>query len=604
MINLKLSSILTTIAEISKFKAGEKEIVINLSKSARSIRDYDRDIMDAYNDGTLEDMPGIDPFSFEIIKEYFETGSIKLFEQIKEKYPEDLLRIIRLSGIGTKRVFDIYDKFNIKSFEDLKDLFTLNCDTKKLAESFEIENLFLERIKHSVSYYESQRGRYPRWLILKFTGKIVEKLSSMNEISSLKVVGSLRRRKAEVSDIDILILPEFNNDDTNFEKSKELIDRIRKSYFVKDLISEDIRRENIGAKFSTIFDVNLEIIITSKRSWPVDLLTTTGSKNHLAKLKEIAGAKGCFDGHLFNFSQIKFKELKKYKSNESLFEDDDFVCPEEKQIYDFLGLKYIVPELREGFDEVELAKESYLPNLIKLKDIKGDLHVHSNFSDGIMDMKEIVKKIKKYDYEYLSFSDHSSSNQYGNGLNQNRLTEKIRYMEELNSAYNKFTFLMGAEVEIDDDGNLDYDNSLMSKFDIALGSIHKGFKFNAQSNNARFEKAMENKYVDIIAHPTGVVFKSRAPYFLNVDYLIECASKYGKALEINSYYLRLDLNEENARKAKNAGILLSINTDSHRPNNLDMIRFGVDIARRAGIEKESVINTLSLEKLKKWKSSR
>lgn len=604
MINLKLSSILTTIAEISKFKPGEKEIVMNLSRATRTIRDYENDITDAYKEGLLEKMPGIDPFSYAMIKEYFETGSIRLFDQIKEKYPEDLIKIVRLSGIGTKRVFGIYEKFNIKTFEDLKDLFTLNYDTKKLTESFEIDSLFLERIKHSVSYYESLRGKYPRWLVLKFADKIVEKLSSINEISSLKVVGSLRRRKAEIKDIDILVLPEFNDEKINYEKSKELISKIRASYFVKDFISKEDRKENISTRFSTIFDIDVEIIITSKKMWPVDLLTATGSKNHLRKLKEAAKESVCLNKDAFDFSMIKFKELKKYKNKDSVYEEDDFICQEEKQIYDFLGMKYIFPELREGLNEVELAKESYLPELIKLSDMKGDLHVHSNYSDGIMEMKEIVKKIKKYNYEYLSFSDHSGSNQYGNGLNKTRLMDKSAYINDLNLKQDKFSFLMGSEIEIDEEGNLDYDDVQISKFDIALGSIHNGLKFDLRTNNLRFEKAMKNKYIDIIAHPTGVVFGSRAPYFLDIDYLIKCASKYGKAIEINSYYLRLDLNEENARKAKGAGILISINTDSHRPNNLDMIRLGVDIARKAGIEKEDVINTLSLDDLKKWKSSR
>ncbi len=604
MINLKLSSILTTIAEISKFKPGENEIVMNLSRATRTIRDYENDITDAYKEGLLEKMPGIDPFSYAMIKEYFETGSIRLFDQIKEKYPEDLIKIVRLSGIGTKRVFGIYEKFNIKTFEDLKDLFTLNYDTKKLTESFEIDNLFLERIKHSVSYYESLRGKYPRWLVLKFADKIVEKLSGINEISSLKVVGSLRRRKAEIKDIDILILPEFNDEKINYEKSKELISKIRASYFVKDFISKEDRKENISTRFSTIFDIDVEIIITSKKMWPVDLLIATGSKNHLRKLKEAAKESGCLNGDAFDFSMIKFKELKKYKNKDSVYEEDDFIYQEEKQIYDFLGMKYIFPELREGLNEVELAKESYLPELIKLSDMKGDLHVHSNYSDGIMEIKEIVKKIKKYNYEYLSFSDHSGSNQYGNGLNKTRLMDRSAYINDLNLKQDKFSFLMGSEIEIDEEGNLDYDDVQISKFDIALGSIHNGLKFDLRTNNFRFEKAMKNKYIDIIAHPTGVVFGSRAPYFLDIDYLIKCASKYGKAIEINSYYLRLDLNEENARKAKGAGILISINTDSHRPNNLDMIRLGVDIARKAGIEKEDVINTLSLNDLKKWKSSR
>jgi DNA polymerase (family 10) len=604
MINLKLSSILTTIAEISKFLPGDKNIVINLSRAARTIRDYQGDIAESYENGLLENTPGIDPFSYGMIKEFFETGSIKLFDQIKEKYPEDLIKIVRLSGIGTKRVFDIYEKCNIKTFEDLKDLFTLNYDTKKFAESFEIDHLFLERIKHSVNYFESLIGKYPRWLVLRFAEKIIESIQELGEIFSLKVVGSLRRRKATVGDIDILVLPEFNLQEINLDSSNELIHKISQLFFVKSVVSSEKRKENISVRFSTVYNIDVEIIITSKKMWPSDLLITTGSKSHLAKLKDAAKERGCFNGRTFDFSMIKFMESNHYKNKDSIYEDDSYICREEKQIYEFLGMQYIYPELREGFNEVELAKKSSLPELVKLEDIKGDLHVHSNFSDGIMDMKEIFEKADKYNYEYLSFSDHSGSNLYGNGLDKKRLDEKILFVKELNMNQKKISFLCGSEIEIDEEGCLDYEDEFVGEFDIALGSIHKGFKFDAKFNNFRFENAMKNKYIDIIAHPTGVVFGSRAPFFLDIKYLIECASKYGKAIEINSYYLRLDLNEENARKAKAAGIMISINTDSHRPNNLDMMRLGVDIARKAGLEKNSIINTLGLNDLKKWKNSR
>ncbi|MHB1346746.1 MAG: hypothetical protein ACYCXK_04565, partial [Candidatus Humimicrobiaceae bacterium] len=185
MINLKLSSILTTIAEISKFLPGDKKIVINLSRAARSIRDYPQDIREAYESGILENIPGIDSFSYEMIKEFFETGAIKLFDQIKEKYPEELIKIVRLSGIGTKRVFDIYEKFNIKTFEDLKDLFAINYNAKKLAQNFDVDSLFLERIKYSVFYYESLIGQYPRWLVSRFAEKITQSLREVSEIFSL-----------------------------------------------------------------------------------------------------------------------------------------------------------------------------------------------------------------------------------------------------------------------------------------------------------------------------------------------------------------------------------------------------------------------------------
>ncbi len=604
MINLKLSSILTTIAEISKFQPGEQKIVINLSRASRSIRDFEGSITEAFKSGSLQKTPGIDSFSYEIIKEYFETGSIKLFEQIKNKYPEDLIKIVRLSGIGTKRVFEIYEKFNIKTFEDLKDLFALNYDTKNLAESFGADCLFLERVRHSVNYFESIAGKYPRWLVLKFTEKIIEALHELDEVFSLKVVGSVRRRKSTVGDIDILLLPKFNYGEIDLKRSNELIKKISRLSFVKGIIAGEKRKENISAKFSTIYGTDTEIIITSRKMWPSDLLLTTGSRSHLEKLEAAANKRGCFNGKLFDFSMIKFTELKQYKGKESVYEDDSYVCQEEKHIYDFLGMQYIFPEQREGFDEIELAEKSCLPELVKMEDIKGDLHVHSDFSDGIMDMKELFEKAASHNYEYLSFSDHSGSNLYGNGLDRKRLDEKILFVKELNSNQSGITFLNGSEIEIDQEGQLDYDNDFVGEFDIALGSIHKGFKFDAKINNMHFENAMKNKNIDIIAHPTGVVFGSRAPYFLDVDYLIDCASRYGKAIEINSYYMRLDLNEENSRKAKDAGIMISINTDSHRPNNLDMIRLGVDIARKAGLKKTNIINTFSLNDLRNWKKSR
>jgi DNA polymerase (family 10) len=606
MNNLKLSSILTTIAEISKFDSSDKETVINLSRAARTIRDYDDDIYQAYKNGMLRQLPGIDDFSFKIIETYFENGYLDIFDKLKEKYSEELLKIVRLSGVGTKRVFDIYEKFNIKSLEDLKDLFALNYDINKLSQSFGIDEIYLNRLKFSLSYYESLKGKYPRWLVLHYAQKIIENLLKINEISNIKITGSLRRRCSQVGDIDILILPEFNKNNINVEQSIELINKIKQSYFIKELSSKDIRSENISAKFLTVFDIDTEIIITSKKMWANDLFTTTGSKNHLKKLKTIAKEKGCFNEelNLFNFTGLNFKEIYNYKNNNNLIEEDDFISPEEKQIYEFLNLQYIFPELREGFDEIDLAKQNKLPVLIKLSDLKGDLHVHSSFSDGIMDLNEVYKKINKYKYEYFSFSDHSKSNQYGNGLDESRLEEKLKFIKKLNSEQKDVVFLNGSEIEVNNDGNLDYDDDIINKFDIALASIHKGFKFDSKTNTIRFKKAMGNKYIDIIAHPTGVVFGSRAPYFIDIECLIDDAVKFGKALEINSYYLRLDLNEENSRKAKEAGAFISINTDSHRSNNLDMIRLGVDIARKAAFEKKDVINTFSLKELKKWKKSR
>lgn len=606
MINLKLASILTTIAEICKYREGEIDTVINLSKAARTIRDYQDDISDAFYNGSIRSMPGIDDYAYGLVREYFESGKISVFEEIKEKYSEELVKIIRLSGIGAKRVFDIYSKIGILTYDELKEFFSNNTDLLKTSKDYDINPVYIERIIFCIDYFESIKGRYPRWQVNICLDKILQKLSGYTELEKIRITGSVRRRKAYVGDMDILLLPEFNKSNLNLEHTYKLAEKIGNERFIKEKISELVQKKNASFKFSTIFGIELEVIITSASSFAEDLLISTGSKTHINKLRDYAIKRGMADSKTGNFvfSDNEGHDNMALVSGKSINEDDDYICREEKELYRQLGLSYIYPELREGRDEIELARENYLPDLIRLNDIKGDLHVHSQWSDGVMDLKHIIKSVKKLDYEFLSFSDHSASNKFGNGMEVKDLVLKREYIDKLNSRNKRFRFLMGTEIDIDEDGNLDYPPEIIAGFDIALASIHRGYKNDRAANTSRFIKASSEKNIDILAHPTGTVFGSRAPYFMDVDEVIKTAVKNGKALEINSYYLRLDLNEENAIKAKKAGSLFAINTDSHRENNLFMIRLGVDIARKAGIEKSDVINTFGLEGIKKWKKKR
>ncbi|HAX18498.1 MAG TPA: hypothetical protein DCY00_07915 [Actinobacteria bacterium] len=606
MINLKLASILTTIAEICKYREGEIDTVINLSKAARTIRDYQEDISDAFHDDSIRKMPGIDDYAYRLVKEYFEQGKISIFEEIKEKYSEELVKIIRLSGIGAKRVFDIYSRIGIVNYEELKEFFDNNRDLSKISRDADIKPLYIERIRYCIDYFESIKEKHPRWQVNICLNKILQKLSEYKELEKIRVTGSVRRRKAFVGDMDILLLPEFNKNAVNQEYTYKLAEKIGNERFIKEKISKTVLERNAGFRFATIFGIDLEVIITTGKNFAEDLLITTGSKTHISKLKDYAAERKKTESRNDKFvftDGIKSGNLPSV-SGKLITEDDYYICQEEKEIYRNLGLSYIHPELREGKDEVELAKGNYLPNLIRLDDIKGDLHVHSQWSDGVMDLKHIIKSVKKLGYEFLSFSDHSASNKFGNGMEVKNLGLKREYIDRLNSRNKKFRFLMGAEIDIDEEGNLDYPPEVIASFDIALASIHTGFKFDSSANTSRFVRALGNRDIDILAHPTGIVFGSRAPYFMDIDEVIKTAVKNGKALEINSYYLRLDLNEENAIKAKKAGSLFAINTDSHRENNLFMIRLGVDIARKAGIEKSDVINTFGLEGIKEWKKKR
>ncbi|MCD4668817.1 MAG: PHP domain-containing protein, partial [Actinomycetia bacterium] len=327
---------------------------------------------------------------------------------------------------------------------------------------------------------------------------------------------------------------------------------------------------------------NVEIIIAGKRTWSWQLFKTTGSRKHLFKLKEYAKA-----------NSIPYPDR---TASADLNSEED--------IYRSLGLDHIAVELRQGRDEIELSLENRLPDLVKMDDIKGDLHIHSKWSDGLIEYSDIINTAKKQNYEYIAISDHSISSYYGNGLDIERLIKKMDFIKELRKEHDDIDILMGAEIDVRKPGVFDYPPDIIKKLDIAIASLHSSFANSTEENTARAVSALEKDYFDLLAHPGGSVFGNRAPLFIDIDRIIEASAKYGRALEINSYYMRLDLDEDNAIKAKEAGSMLSINTDSHRPGNMEMMQLGVDLARRAGLEAKDIINAMTAEELKIWRKDR
>ncbi len=604
MINLKLANILINMAEILKADPKDKEFPLKLIIASRTLRDYP-ELIDKIRAGEkIEELRGIEEEIYPLVEEYLDTGRILLYEKIRSGFAEEMIRFIRVSGLGKRRIFAIYKDFNIKSLEELKDRLADIKNFSAFLAKTELfrerdSNFYIKRLSTSLDYMESIEGKFPRWLAEYYLDRIKRELGRMKDIAGTAVVGSLRRKKPLVQDIDILVLPYFNDTGYDLARSEELLEDIESLDFIKKPSGKDLRKENISAVFETDFGIGIEFIISSFRDWAVDLLYATGNKRHLKKLEGLAAGKGYFKG-----SRIAIDvpvDAEKVRENGSFQNNhDDY----ERKIYSKLGLQYIPPELREDRGEIEAASKNLLPALVGMKDIKGDLHVHSTWSDGLIDLNDMVKRIKKYGYEYLAISDHSESNFYGRGLDKGRIKEKAEYVRSLKSKHCDYKILMGSEIDIRKVGKLDYPDDVIKKLDIAIGSLHSSFLNTEDENTARSISAVENKYIDFIAHPTGKVFRDRAPYFIDIDKLISSAAERGKALEINSYFLRLDLDEENARKVKEMRGRVVINTDAHRPNNMDMIGLGVDIARRAGLEKEDVLNTLTLKELMAWKKER
>jgi DNA polymerase (family 10) len=604
MINLKLANILLDIAEIKKADSKDKNIPVKFITASRTLRDYP-EIIEKINSGVrLEGLAGMEEPACTMVKEYLNTGKIRFYEEIRSKYSEEMLRFIRISGLGKKRIFKIYDIFNIKSLEELKDRLD---DSRRFSGFLKGIGLFkdrdgkfyMQRLRKSLEYMESIKGRFPRWQVEFYLDKIKNGLCKIKNVEAAAAVGSLRRKRSTVRDIDILVLPDFNNSVYDFARSESLLENIRSLDFIRKMNKKDIREESISAAFEAVFGIEIEFIISSRKKWAVDLLYTTGSKKHIKKLEGSAGKKGYLKKERIAV-HVPVREGRDRIKNVLQPDLTDY----ERKIYSELDLQYIPPELREDRGEVELAGKNLLPSIVSMEDIKGDLHVHSAWSDGLIDLDDMIERIKKFGYEYLAVSDHSVSNIYGRGLDKGKLQEKMRYIYKLKSKYRDFEILMGSEIDIRKAGMLDYTDDIIEKLDIAIGSLHSSFLNTEAENTAGSVSAVGNKYIDFIAHPTGEVFGDRAPYFIDIDRLISAAAENGKALEINSYFLRLDLNEENARKVGDVGGKVVINTDAHRPNNMDMIRLGVDVARRAGLEKKDVLNTFSLKELKDWKRKR
>ncbi len=598
MVNFILGTILANLAEVKKQKDTDKKKVIDYTRAARTIRDYTGDIEAAYADGILQNMPGINDEVYKLLDEYFKSGYINIYEELKELYSEELIMFIRISGLGKRRIFEIYNILGVKDLKGLKECIKDGSIYKRVLEAPSQEKGFitkthLDRLITSLDYFESTSELYPKGYIDFFIGKLIQSISQLKDVKYVSLTGSLRRKKSFVKDIDLIVLPAFNLNSFDHERSEIFLKSLISLNFINDIKNIDSREDNISARFDTIYGIDLEVITSSASSFALDLFYTTGCKKHIKAIEDIAKNKGFYNGKRIGLPLPVgyFMQRLDLDSAESL----------ERYIYEAMGLQFIPPELREANDEIKLASKNNLPDLIKQEDVKGDLHIHSFWSDGMMEMGELIEKAKSLNYEYIAITDHSSSNVYGNGLDAERMLQKVDFLNSQKSKTRDISLLIGGEVDIRGINKLDYDEDLLSKMDIVISSMHSNYLNTIEENTQRIISALENSYVDAMAHPTGVVFGSRAPYTLDMNRIFSAAVKYNKAMEINCYLLRLDLNDRLAREFKAMGGKFVINTDSHRIANLDMISLGIDVARRAGLTREDVLNTMPLDKLMKWR---
>ena len=565
MKNLEISAIFSEIANILEIKGDNPFRIRAYQKAAQNIQGLTDDIEVFFKDNKLTDIPGIGKDLADKIKEYIQTGKIKAYEDLKKKVPSGLLDLLNIPSVGPKTAKLLYKELKIKDISDLEKAIKKN----KLQGIFGIKDKTIENIAKGIELLKRGKERMTLAQAIQVGDEFMASLKKLPEVKKISAAGSLRRQKETVRDIDILVIS---------KKPEKIMDIFTGLPGVANVLAKGKTKASVRTKD----DVQVDCRVEEEKSFGAALLYFTGSKNFNIKLRQLAIKKG-----------LKINEY-------GVFRKDKFICGRtEEEIFKILGMSYIEPELREDTGEIELAKKFQLPDLIEIKDIKGDLHVHSKWSDGGNSILEIAEAARKRGYSYIAVTDHSQSLKVAGGMTIADLKKKKNEIDRINSKLRDFRVLYGTEVDIDSDGKLDYKDEILKEFDVVVAAIHTGFKQSKTQLTRRLIKACQDKYVHMIAHPTGRLWGTREAYDIDIEEVLKAARDTHTHLEINAFPQRLDLNDLNCRRAKEIGAKLAIGTDAHTIEQLPTMKLGISVARRGWLSSSDVINTLSVEELLK-----
>ncbi|MDK2901680.1 MAG: polymerase [Thermosediminibacterales bacterium] len=534
-------------------------------KASKIIKELKQDIQDILKEDRLREIPGIGKALEAKIKEIIETGRCAYHRDLKKQIPEDLLELLKIPGLGGKKIRVIYENLKVKNIDELK----AAAEQKKIRDLPGMGAKTELNILKGIKMLEDNRAFTILGIALPIAESIIDILKRVEGVEEIEITGEIRRKREMVRQIELLALTE------NPHITKKVFKQMPG---IKEVLEETPNRCSIFLDVG----IKVDLEITKERNEFISALYySTGSDKHIAKMVSIAGTLG-------------YRILK----NEIIDIDDKKITVEKEQdVFDILNMPYIIPELREDRGEVEAALEGELPKVIDIADIKGDLHIHSNWSDGINTIEEIAQYARDLGYKYIAITDHSKSLAIAKGLTERKLLKQIEEIKGLNSRIKGISVLSGIEVDILMDGTLDYPDNILKELDIVIASVHTGFKQDKFQMTNRIIKAMNNRYVNIIAHPTGRLLGKRQGYEVIVDEVLKEARENNIILEINASPDRLDLNDILARKAKEMGIKMAVNTDAHEVLRLEEMRYGVFVAKRAWLENKDIINTYPLNDL-------
>ncbi len=580
--NDDLAGIFATAAAVMEIRGEPVFKAIAFSKVSRLIGDMTVDIKKAVEDGSIEQMAGIGKSSRKIIEDYVRTGKSDDIEELKGTIPSGLIPMMQIPSLGPKTIALFWKERGITSTEELKKA----IDAGGLEGIKGIGAKKIQSIKEGIELLAAAGGRKG---IVEVWPRALEVLQQVRKIAGVKraeVAGSLRRWKETIGDVDILA--SLTDEKTDGEKVTAAFAALKQ---VTKILGQGMTKGSVLVEGG----LQVDLRIVPDEHFGAAMQYFTGSKEHNVKLRGVAQDKGMT---LNEWGLYRIEEYDKSEKQSGKPPVTKAVASkEEKDVYGALGMEYIEPELREDRGEIELAARGELPKLIGLAEIKADLHTHTVASDGKNTIEEMIEAAMERGYTTLAITDHSKSQVIANGLSAERLLAHLKAIRKAAEQFKGITVLAGCEVDILVDGSLDYEDAVLAELDIVVASPHVSLKQDATKATDRLLRAVDCKYVNIIGHPTGRLINARAGLPVEFDRVFARAAKSGVAMEINAGWPRLDLNDLNARAAKQAGVMLSINTDAHAVDQFDQMPLGISVARRAGLEAKDVINTMTPEAL-------
>ncbi|AJF62752.1 MAG: hypothetical protein QT11_C0001G0610 [archaeon GW2011_AR20] len=570
MINDEVARIFYEIADVLELKDVEWKPRA-YRKAAQAIESLEKDLVEIYkNDGTkgLMEIPGVGEALAKKIVEYIETKKIKGYERLKSSLPKGLFELMNVMGLGPSRIKVLYKKLNVKGLKDLER--AIKKHKISHLEGFGLKSE--ENIQKAIELKKKGKGRFLLGNALPIAENILTELKKLKEVNKINIGGSLRRMQETIGDIDFLVTS---------SSRKKIMDAFTKLPDVSRVLAKGETKTMVILKQG----IQSDIRVLEDKNYAAALQYFTGNKEHNIALRSIAIKKG-----------LKLSEYGLfYKKNNKMIP-----LKSEQELYNKLGLSYIEPELRQNNGEIELAKQNKLPKLVDYRDIKGDLHLHTTYSDGNSSLIDMINEARRLKYKYIAITDHSKARAIANGLNESRILKQINEIKKLQSKFNDIKIFTGMEVDIKSNGELDLDEGVLKKLDIVIGSVHSGFKQSKEEMTKCLVRAFETGLVNIFGHPTTRLINTRPEIQFDFNTIFKTCRENNIALEVDSFPERLDLKDIYIKNAVDNDVKIVVNTDSHHTDHFRFIKYGVSQARRGWATKKDVINTYRLRDIKKF----